>query len=227
VTFTLDQVVPWGRAFEKYVLMFALSDADLGGRILGCGDGPASFNAGAAARGLRVVSTDPIYRFSGAEIRTRVAETAETISDQLQRNAHEFVWRHFHAPDQLIAARLRAMGEFLNHYEDGALRRRYVAAALPTLPFASDSFDLAVCSHFLFLYSEHHDREFHLNSLVEMTRVAAEVRVFPLLELGGARSRHIEAVVHAIRESGLTAEEVPVPYEFQRGGDHMLRIRRS
>ena len=207
--------------------MFALSDADLGGRILGCGDGPASFNAGAAARGLRVVSTDPIYRFSGAEIRTRVAETAATISDQLQRNAHEFVWRHFHVPDQLIAARLRAMGEFLNHYEDGALRRRYVAAALPTLPFASDSFDLAVCSHFLFLYSEHQDREFHLNSLVEMTRVAAEVRVFPLLELGGARSRHMEAVVHAIRESGLTAEEVPVPYEFQRGGDHMLRIRRS
>lgn len=32
--FKLDQVVPWGRSFEEYRRMFALSDADLGGRIL-------------------------------------------------------------------------------------------------------------------------------------------------------------------------------------------------
>ena len=225
MTFTLDQVVPWGRSFDEYVRMFALSDADLGGRILGCGDGPASFNAGAAARGLRVVSTDPIYRLSGPEIRTRIAATAETISEQLDRNAHEFVWRHFNTPADLIAARLRAMDEFLEHYEQAAPRRRYVAAALPALPFASNSFDLALCSHFLFLYSEHKDERFHQNSLFELARVAAEVRVFPLLELGGARSRHLEAVVQAMGESGLAAEEVRVPYEFQRGGDQMLRIR--
>ena len=37
--FTLEQVVPWGRSFEEYRAMFALSDADLEGRVLGCGDG--------------------------------------------------------------------------------------------------------------------------------------------------------------------------------------------
>jgi hypothetical protein len=43
--FTLDQIVPWGRSFEEYRRMFAPSDADLRLRVLGCADGPASFNA--------------------------------------------------------------------------------------------------------------------------------------------------------------------------------------
>jgi hypothetical protein len=45
MTFTLDSVVPWGRSFDEYVAMFALSEEDLGRRVLGCADGPASFNA--------------------------------------------------------------------------------------------------------------------------------------------------------------------------------------
>jgi len=52
--FTLDQVVPWGRSFDEYRRMFALTDAELGLRIIGCGDGPASFNAEATRRGTAV-----------------------------------------------------------------------------------------------------------------------------------------------------------------------------
>ena len=55
---------------------------------------------------------------------------------------------------------------------------------LPTLPFADRSFDLALSSHFLFLYTEQFDESFHRSSIVEMCRVADEVRVFPLLALG-------------------------------------------
>jgi hypothetical protein len=43
--FTLDEVVPWGRSFDEYVAMFHLTAEDLEKRILGCGDGPAGFNA--------------------------------------------------------------------------------------------------------------------------------------------------------------------------------------
>jgi hypothetical protein len=35
MAFTLDSVVPWGRSFEEYVAMFALTDGDLSCRILG------------------------------------------------------------------------------------------------------------------------------------------------------------------------------------------------
>lgn len=46
------------------------------------------------------------------------------------------------------------------------------------------SFDLAVCSHLLFLYSEHLSEDFHVESIKELCRVAGEARIFPLLELG-------------------------------------------
>ena len=36
--FELDRVVPWGHCFDEYVRMFALTEADLAGRILNCGN---------------------------------------------------------------------------------------------------------------------------------------------------------------------------------------------
>ena len=56
--------------------------------------------------------------------------------------------------------------------------------ALPDLPFDDGAFDLALSSHLLFLYSEQFDLGFHVRALEEMLRVAAEVRVFPLLQGG-------------------------------------------
>ena len=41
----LDHIVPWGRSLDEYRLMFNLTESELGSTILGCGDGPASFNA--------------------------------------------------------------------------------------------------------------------------------------------------------------------------------------
>ena len=41
----LREIVPWGRSFDEYHLMLGLRGADLAGRTLGRGDGPASFNA--------------------------------------------------------------------------------------------------------------------------------------------------------------------------------------
>jgi hypothetical protein len=58
--FTLDQVLPRGRSYDEYRHMFALTKIDLSLGILGCADGPASFNAEATRQGRRVVSTDLI-----------------------------------------------------------------------------------------------------------------------------------------------------------------------
>jgi hypothetical protein len=69
---TLDRVVPWGRSFDEYRRMFTLTDLDLGLKIVGCRDGPSSFNAKATRRGTRVTSVDPIYRWDVAQIRTGI-----------------------------------------------------------------------------------------------------------------------------------------------------------
>ncbi len=204
--------------------MFALTDNDLRKNILGCGDGPASFNAEATRRGVEVVSADPIYGFSAREIATRIDETSPVVARQLQENAGEFLWHYFRDADAVIDARLRAMRLFLADYAAGTSEGRYMKSSLPKLPFRDRQFGLSLCSHFLFLYSQHHDLDFHLAAIDELCRVSEEVRIFPLMELGSVPSRHIEQVISHLRNSGHAARRVGTGYEFQKGANEMLCI---
>ena len=222
----LADIVPWGRSLDEYRLMFALSEDDLRGRILGCGDGPASFNSELTARGGTVVSIDPLYTFPGAAIAQRVHETYDDIVGQVRQNAQRYAWDYFADPDALGRARLAVMERFLADYDAGRADGRYQAQSLPQLDFADGAFDLALCSHLLFLYSEQLSLEFHIAALAELLRVAQEVRVFPMLALDCRVSPHLVPASAALAARGFLAEQVAVPYEFQRGGDHMQRLRR-
>jgi SAM-dependent methyltransferase len=117
------------------------------------------------------------------------------------------------------------MQEFLRDYPAGAEEGRYIDAALPSLPFDDGQFDLAICSHLLFLYSTQLGEAFHHAAVAELCRVAREVRVFPLLALGGAPSPYVESCAGAVRAAGADVSIERVPYEFQRGGNEMMRIR--
>jgi len=225
MTFSLENVVPWGRTLSEYRAMFALTDADLTRCILGCGDGPASFNAEAHAIGTVVVSCDPIYQFSAAEIEARVRDTYDKVIQGVKDNMHQFVWKHYESPDALGEIRLWAMRGFLADYQSKDAVGRYITAELPTLPFDDACFDLALCSHFLFLYSDHFDAAFHLASVKELCRVAKEVRIFPLLGLDAQPSPHLESVTAALITEGYQVEQIRVDYEFQVGGNHYLRVR--
>jgi hypothetical protein len=230
----LQEIVPWGRSFDEYRAMFALDDADLAGTILGCGDGPASFNAGAGAHGARVVSVDPLYAFSAAEIRARIDAVRGDIEAGLRANQARYVWTRFATVEDLLAARLAAMERFLVDYAGAASRGAddpgkggpagYVAAALPRLPFADGQFDLALVSHLLFTYSAHLSADDHRRAVAELLRVAREVRAFPLLDLAGEPSPHVDAVCDAAAAAAGRHAVVTVDYEFQRGGDRMLRL---
>jgi hypothetical protein len=159
--------------------MFALTPEDLRGRILDCGAGPASFNAEATGAGHQVISCDPLYRFSADAIRRRVEETADTLLADVREHADRFVWRHIESPEKRREIRLSAMDCFLEDLPAGLEGGRYRTDALPHLRFADGAFDLALCSHLLFLYSDALSLEFHLSAVEEMARVAGEVRVFP------------------------------------------------
>ncbi|MCA9168321.1 MAG: SAM-dependent methyltransferase [Planctomycetales bacterium] len=221
----LSEVVPWGRSYLEYCQMFDLQSQQLELSMLGIGDGPASFNCQLTRRGGKIVSADPLYAYSTDQIRRRIDEVYENIMEQTRRNQSSFTWR---APLENVEAlgelRMSAMREFLQDYLVGRREGRYVAASLPSLPFTDRQFQLAVCSHLLFLYTEQLGAEFHLASLLELCRVADEVRVFPLVQLDGSRSRLIDPAPAALREVGRRTEIIDVPYEFQRGANQMLRI---
>lgn len=206
--------------------MFDLTEADLQRRILGCGDGPAAFNCQLTRQGGRVVSTDPIYQFSREEIRSRIAATFTEVVEKTRQNQDEFNWTTIRSPDDLGQVRMAAMEQFLADYDPGKAAGRYITASLPELPFADDSFDLALCSHFLFLYSPQFDAQFHLSAIEEMLRIAPEVRIFPLVELGTVKSRHLEQVMAQLSSLGRSLDVKTVAYEFQKGGNEMLRICR-
>jgi hypothetical protein len=225
--FTLAQVVPWGRTFDEYCRMFALEARELSQSILGCADGPASFNAEATDRDLRVVSCDPLYRAGADDIRQRIAATFDEVVDQTRKNTHEFVWRQIPSVDALVRIRRSAMARFLDDYTAGRAAGRYVDAELPSLPFGDREFGLALCSHFLFLYSAQLDESFHLAAVRELCRVAAEVRIFPLRALGATPSPHVAPVTDALRRDGFIVSIDRVPYEFQRGGNQMMCITSS
>jgi hypothetical protein len=227
MAFTLETVVPWGRSFDEYHRMFALTDPELQQRILGCADGPASFNAELTAAGGTVTSCDPLYRLSADEIRQRIGDTSAEMIEQTWANAGTFIWSGtFIDPDALARHRLATMDRFLSDYEKGRTEGRYVAAELPTLPFAENGFDIALCSHFLFLYSKHLSEQFHVAAVRNLIRSAHEVRIFPVTELAAVPSRHVKAVSAALRVDGFRVVIETVNYEFQRGANQMMRILR-
>lgn len=223
--FTLDRVVPWGRSLDEYIAMFNLSEVDMTRRILGCADGPASFNAELTRRGGCVLSIDPIYEFSAAQIKERIDETYGNVMSQLRQNLDAYVWTAFHSSAEDVGeARQTAMQNFLKDYEAGRNEGRYVPAALPNLPFDNYSFEIALCSHCLFLYSAQLSLDFHVQAVEELCRVAREVRIFPVLTLDGAPSPHLQPVLQALEKHGYQASVEGVDYEFQRGGNQMLRV---
>lgn len=218
----LHEVIPWGRSFAEYRAMFSLTASDLQANLLGCGDGPASFNAESNQRGCRVTSVDPLYQFSSKQIRTRIDEVYEQVIEQVARYQDEFVWDRVGSVEALGEIRMTAMNTFLSDYADGRAEGRYVCGALPNLPFTDASFALALCSHYLFLYSDQVGLEQHVDSLKELCRVAREVRVYPLLSLDGALSPHLGPLMAALHELGIDTRLVSVDYEFQKGAGSML-----
>ncbi len=168
---------------------------------------------------------DPIYVFDAEQIKSRITETYAAVMTQLRNNQHDFVWDAIPSIEKLGEVRMSAMEAFLADFEQGKQQGRYIAGELPALPFANGQFDMALSSHFLFLYSAHLSAEFHLQALEEMLRVAREVWVFPLLALDGAISPHLAVISENFARRGFAVQIENVAYEFQRGGNQMLVIK--
>ena len=219
---TLNTIVPWGRNLAEYQAMFQLTDQDLQSRILGCGDGPSSFNAEATQLGTEVISIDPVYQFSREQIRSRIDEVAAEVMAQVRLHQNNFVWESIPTLEALESIRMEAMGRFLEDYPH---TRRYRCESLPHLSFDDQQFDLALSSHFLLLYSEALDFNFHLEAILEMLRVAKEVRIFPIVDLTHTRSKHLDTLIERLEQHHYQCDIIPTAYEFQRGANEMLRIR--
>ena len=82
MAFHYREVVPWGRSYDEYRSIFALDGVEPGLALLGCGDGPAAFNAELTRRGGRIRSVDPLYCLSRSELELRIEQTREQVIAQ-------------------------------------------------------------------------------------------------------------------------------------------------
>lgn len=221
----IGEMLVSSRSLDEYRAMFALTDADLTRSILDCPGGAASFTAEVNGSGGHVMACDPIYREPVESIIG--LSLADMRRAQAYQRAHpdEYVWTFFTDPEHYLESRTRAAHLFARHR--AASPDHYREAALPTLPFADQSFDLALSSHLLFAYADRFDHDFHMRSIRELLRVAGEVRVFPLVPFGFPENPALPGLIDQLNRSGLAVEERAVDYELQRGADTMLRIVRG
>lgn len=225
MAFNLENVVPWGRNFNEYKLMFQLNESDVSKNIAGFGDGPSCFNYEATQQGYSVTSFDPIYQFSKDELKKRIDDVRITVMQQMRENINNYVWTNIKNLEELENIRMSAMRSFLSDFEKGKQDGRYIYHKLPNrLIYADDSFEIGLSSHFLLMYTIL-GYEFHIQSMTEMLRVCKEIRIFPIVDLDANKADLISKVINYF-DKRYDVEIRKTQYEFQKGDNNMLIIRK-
>lgn len=219
----IGEMLVSARSFAEYRKMFSLTEDDLRGTILDCPGGGASFTAEVGAHGGRAIACDPQYVLPAAELAERARADLARGYRYHQSNPDEYVWTFFRDPEHYLAVRTASIELFTTHFT--ASPESYVAASLPALPFPAGRFELALCSHLLFSYADRLGHDFHVASIVELTRVAREVRIHPLVPMGLDSNPELPGLIAELGQLNVRAVVEPVDYEFQRGGHSMLTCR--
>jgi SAM-dependent methyltransferase len=209
-----------GRTLAEYERFFDL-DPGAWASVLDCGAGPGSFAA--EVTDTTVVAADPAYASPVARLRERSAACLDDLARRLPEIRDRFVWTFYDDPADRLRWFRRAHERFFADLS--AAPGRYVAAALPRLPFRRDAVEVCLCAHLLFLYGDRLDAAFHRRAVEELCRVArSEVRIYPLVGLDGSPSPHLEPTVAALEAAGHETVRRRVPFAFQPGADEMLVV---
>ncbi|MFM7109065.1 MAG: hypothetical protein ACKOZU_10820 [Planctomycetaceae bacterium] len=184
--FKLRQVAFFGRTLAEYLQMFALDLDELRGqKILDVASGPGSFVAEALALGLDATGCDPMYAHDAATIAAQGKRDIDSCREQIRKSPGVLVYRYI---DEFYGQKYRALEAFAADFRQRRGESRYIAGALPTLPFEDGAFDLVLSANFLMVYAPladggMHDGnefglEFHLRSVEELARVTGcELRI--------------------------------------------------
>jgi len=224
----LGAVAVTPRPLPAYCDMFQLAVDDLlAGPILDCPAGASSFGALVRAIGGEVTSVDPAYAAPDGLV-DRVAADIARISAWQRANPAGFNWDYLGSPEELAKTWAAALSIFAADFApDDA---RYVAAALPRLPFPDDRFALTLSGFLLFVYPELFGPDELLVALRELTRVTrGEVRVYPVLSSAGEAYAELPALRAALAAHGVDTEirNTGCAWNTTPGSDQMLVCRKE
>lgn len=232
--FQLTTVAFFGRTLAEYLQMFALELEDMrGGRILDVASGPGSFVAESLALNLDATGCDPLYCQAADDIAMRGRADIDACREQLRRKPGVLVYRDI---DRFYADKDAALAAFVADYRHRLGEGRYVAGALPSLPFPDKAFDIVLSANFLFIYAPladggMHDGDdfgldFHVRAFRELARVTRrELRVAGIHTWTQPPAAHpyCRHVVTTLEEAGFTVSLVPSEYDdgCRAGNGHL------
>ena len=125
----------------------------------------------------------------------------------------------------LVSFRQKARDIFISDYGAGG-RDRYISTRFPDTIFTGQEFDVTLMSHFLFLYDEHMDYNFHSDVVAELIRITREeIRIYPLFNLRWKRSVFVDRIIGDARFSRAKFEVRKTAFEFVKGADEYLSIK--
>ena len=225
----IDRIAFIGRTYSEYMSMFGLNEGILKqGPVLDCPAGPSSFAAEAEKMGLDVTACDINYDLEIEELLKRGKNDIAHVFDKFDEVSHLYTWEYYKSKHEVISLRNNSMELFIGDFTRGFAEGRYRKAELPSLPFSDGAFSLVLSGHFLFLYGNRLDYDFHRECIRELVRVCSgEVRIFPLTGLDAKPCSYLGDICSFLKSGGITVEIINVPFEFQIGGNRMMRLYRK
>lgn len=214
------------RSKSEYLKMFDLSTTELSLRILDCAGGAASFTAEMRSEGLLAWAVDPLYGMSEQE-RIELVETGYNHAVQNIINDNTaYNWGFPTSPEEHRQLRRRSADIFLEDIASNV--SYYISGKLEALPFSNSSFDILLCSHFLFTYADLLTEDEHVRCVFEMLRVTTQVvRIYPVVGFGVDAKPALKAVTDECARLGYEFSVKDVPYRFLRNASQMLEIVKS
>lgn len=224
----LDRIAFLGRTYEEYLKIFGLDEDILRkGPILDCPAGASSFTAEAREKGFDVTACDILYSHHIDRLTKKGLDDLQHVFEKLEEVSNLYTWNHYKNTKEVFGLRKKALEEFTKDFTNGFKERRYVPAALPKLPFPNKSFETVLSGHFLFLYGNRLDLDFHMACLYELVRVCrGEVRIYPIVGHDAKPYPHIDEIISSLDTVGIKAEIRDVPFEFLKGANQMMVLKR-
>ncbi|SES25366.1 hypothetical protein SAMN04487944_12812 [Gracilibacillus ureilyticus] len=201
-----------------------MKQANLSGKkILDCPAGACSFTAVGSAHGHDITACDIAYYHPVDQLKEKGFLDIEHVMYHMEKAKSNYDWDYFGDVDGLNQHRVNALKACAEHMEHSP--EKYIPVTLPVLPFTDDEFDILLSAHFLFMYSDRLDFDFHRETMDELLRVTKEeIRIFPLVDLAGKRYEQLDELINYLQQKGCITEERKADYHFQRNANTILRI---
>ncbi|NOU67286.1 methyltransferase domain-containing protein [Paenibacillus sp. LMG 31461] len=218
------------RSYVEYEKMFMLQRADLfGKRVLDVAGGASSFTSEARQFGIYAEAVDPLYAKSPSAISDHGMQEIELVAAKMAKLTDVYDWTFYGNVENHKAGRIQALQRFIEDFSSAEGSIRYHTAALPSLPFESESFDLVMCSHFLFLYEEQFDYAFHVGAVRELLRVCkpgGEVRIYPLMSFRTVEYSRLPDLINEFALAGFTVKKREASLPFLPNSHQFLSIKK-